>query len=388
MNYSRSEIVPGQAPKTIGSQALQVALPRVSVIITCFNYARYVSQALDSVASQTYASFDCVVVDDASTDDSGRCIEQWIHDSEDSRFRFIRNPSNRGQTACFAVGLAATSGEFVAFLDADDFWFPQFLQRHVEAHLNRSFSASVSCSDLLQIDEERRVLSGTWVGPVFEAMFEEKQVGFHPIIDSEHSMRIARGAAGLEFLESTGVKYVYPDYLEYPWTATSGMMFRRAALDLVMPEDPDELRVCTDCYMFVICHYFTGSLAIGSALGAYRRHGNNSFANNAVMGAGLACAPATITRHQKTIISTMLRHLTDHYDKFAIVFPNGDVRHLIRVLFTRALRDRIPIRDPRLRGILGGRGMLEAKSKAKLFFINRLLLRLPFRWARRLGGSK
>src|ERR1700761_7809224 len=101
MNYSRSEIVSGQAVERLGSQAPEIALPRVSVIVTCFNYARYVSQALDSVASQTYKNFDCVVVDDASTDNAGLAIERWIYERKDSRFRFIRNASNLGQTASF-----------------------------------------------------------------------------------------------------------------------------------------------------------------------------------------------------------------------------------------------------------------------------------------------
>ena len=67
MNYARSEPVSGQAAERLDSSDPQIALPRVSVIVTCFNYARYVGQALDSVAAQTYGNFDCVVVDDAST---------------------------------------------------------------------------------------------------------------------------------------------------------------------------------------------------------------------------------------------------------------------------------------------------------------------------------
>ncbi len=355
---------------------LQIALPRVSVIVTCFNYARYISDALASVASQTYDSLECVVVDDASTDDSALRIQQWIDEKRDSRFRFIHNPLNSGQTASFAAGLAATNGEFVAFLDADDFWFPEFLQRHVEAHLNRSFSASISCSDLVQVDSERRALSGTWVGPVFEAIFEERKAHPHRVIDSDHLVRIVPMAA-LELPEVTTVKYVNPSYLEYPWTATSGMMFRRSVLDLLMPSQPADLRVCTDCYLFVMSHYFTGSLAIDAALGSYRRHGSNSFASNAVTGLGLPCAPATIVRHQKTIISIMLHHLLDNYDRFSLVFSTGDVRRLIRILFTRALRDHVAVHESGLHRVLGPRRMLEARARA-------MISRLPFGWARHL----
>ena len=244
---------------------------------------------------RTFKNFDCVVVDDASTDDSGTVIERWIDERKDARFRLIRNTANSGQTTSFAVGLAATNGEFVAFLDADDFWFPEFLHRHVEAHLNRSFSASLSCSDLVQVDDEQRVLSGTWSGPQFEELLGHSVT----TIDADHSMRIDPGSGSLEFFESPKVRYIHPSYLDYPWTATSGMMFRRSALDLVMPEEANDLRINTDCYVFVICHYFTGSLAIGSALGAYRRHGYNNFADNSVVGTNLPCAAPTALRHSE-----------------------------------------------------------------------------------------
>src|SRR5271155_4617834 len=128
MRYSRPEILSGHA-STMDLPWSQIALPRVSVIVTCYNYARYVGHALDSVASQTFKNFDCVVVDDASTDDSGTVIKRWIDERKDARFRSIRNTANSGQTTSFAVGLAATNSEFVAFLDADDFWFPEFLHR-------------------------------------------------------------------------------------------------------------------------------------------------------------------------------------------------------------------------------------------------------------------
>jgi glycosyltransferase involved in cell wall biosynthesis len=375
MNYSRSEIVLRQDPLKMG--CVELALPRVSVIVTCFNYAKYIEDCLTSVAGQTYENFECVIVDDASTDDSALVIQRWIDERKDNRFRLISNSVNSGQTASFAAGLAATEGEFVAFLDADDFWFPDFLLRHVEAHLNRSFSASVSCSDLVQVDEWRRGISGTWVGPVFEAMFEDRKRDAHRAIESDHSASIVP-ATGLTFYEIGAIRYVYPSYLEYPWTATSAMMFRRSVLDLLMPKDPTALKVCTDCYVFVMSHFFTGSLLIDNALGAYRRHGTNSFASNRVVGSGLPCAPATITKHQRTIVGLMLGHLLENYDRLSSFFPGADVRRLIRILFAKTLREDIAVGEANVRKVLGARRMMEARARA-------MLLRLPFGWARRSG---
>jgi glycosyltransferase involved in cell wall biosynthesis len=367
MSYPRREIL-SEHPCKMGFPSSQIALPRVSVIVTCYNYARYVGHALNSVATQTFKNFDCVVVDDASTDDSATVIERWIDERKDARFRLIRNTTNSGQTTSFAVGLAATNGEFVAFLDADDFWFPEFLHRHVEAHLNRSFSASLSCSDLVQVDDEQRILAGTWSGPQFEQLVRHSVT----TIDADHSMRIDPGTGSLEFFESPNVRYIRSGYLDYPWTATSAMMFRRSALDLVMPKGANDLRINTDCYAFVICHYFTGSFALASALGAYRRHGYNNFANNSVVGINLPCAAPTAQWHsERKIVQAMLHHLLDHYDRFVLAFSDASVRTFVRILFRKSLRYNIAIEDPRLHSVLGTRWMLEDRVNVKASFLLR-----------------
>ena len=214
------------------------------------------------------------------------------------------------------------------------------------------------------MDDERRILSSTLSGTVFQ----ERQTR----IDIEYSARIDPSIGRVEFSESPKIQYIHPSYSEYPWTVTSGMMFRRSALDLIMPKKPDELRISTDWYVFVICQYLTGSLAINSALGAYRRHGDNNFVSNPIMGSDLPSAPSAITRHQKTVLGVMLRHLLDHYDQFKTIFAAGYVRELVRILFIKALRENLPIGDPRIRTILGARGMFKAKIKAKFFFLGQL----------------
>jgi glycosyltransferase involved in cell wall biosynthesis len=352
-------------------RAPEVGLPSVSVIVTCFNYGRYVIDALDSVITQTYQNFECVIVDDASTDDSAIRVERWLGEHQDPRFRLIRNPSNRGQTGGFAVGLSETSGEFVAFLDADDFWFPEFLQRHLEAHLNRVSFASLSGSGMVQIDEERTILAATVAWPTFQ----ERRSN----IEAEKLARIDTEAASLSFCDPPTVEYIRPAYDEILWTGTSGLVFRRSTLDLVMPKNPDELRICTDWYIFLICNYFTGSLSIGAALGAYRRHGKNNFASNPVMGLNNTSAPLAAMRHHKVVIDVMLRHLIDQYDRFATVFPVSDVRRLIRILFAKALREKISVEDPRLRNIIGIGDILRIRTRVGLSFLRPLLRVLKIR---------
>ena len=167
------------------------------------------------------------------------------------------------------------------------------------------------------------------------------------------------------------------------------MMFRRSALDLVLPKESNDLRINTDCHAFVICHYFTGSLALGSALGAYRRHGHNNFANNSVVGPTLPCAAPTAMRHSEMkIIQTMLHHLLNHYDRFVIAFSEVRVRTLVRILFRKSLRYNIAIEDPRLQSVLGTRWMLEERLKAKALSFQRTCRQkavVLFNWLVRYG---
>jgi len=99
---------------------------KVSIIIPLYNKAPYVRRALDSIAAQTFADFEAIVVDDGSTDDSAAIVENY----SDARFRLIRQ-SNAGPGAARNMGIAQARGEFIAFLDADDEWLPHYLYESV-----------------------------------------------------------------------------------------------------------------------------------------------------------------------------------------------------------------------------------------------------------------
>ena len=91
--------------------------PRVSVIVATFNYAQFLVDALDSVVKQTASDWECVVVDDGSTDNTPAIAEEWS--LEDPRIRYVRQ-KNRGPSAAYNTGLRHANGEYVQFLDADD----------------------------------------------------------------------------------------------------------------------------------------------------------------------------------------------------------------------------------------------------------------------------
>jgi len=101
---------------------------KISVVIPLYNKGKYIKRALSSVLSQTFCDFEIVVVDDGSTDKGGEIVEGIT----DSRIRLLRQ-QNSGVSAARNAGIKEAKGEWIAFLDADDEWFPDKLKLHWDA---------------------------------------------------------------------------------------------------------------------------------------------------------------------------------------------------------------------------------------------------------------
>lgn len=100
---------------------------RVSVVVTNYNYGRYLAGCLDSILNQSYPRFEIVLVDDGSTDDSDQVVARY---RDEPRLRTFRQP-NGGQARAKNAGIRQARGEFIAFLDADDRWLPEKLEKQV-----------------------------------------------------------------------------------------------------------------------------------------------------------------------------------------------------------------------------------------------------------------
>jgi len=103
-------------------------MPQVSVIIPTFNRAELLPIAIRSVLNQTFQDLEILIVDDGSSDTTPAVVKSF----DDDRIHYIRHPKPRGGAAARNTGIAHSRGEYVAFLDDDDEWYPHKLARQME----------------------------------------------------------------------------------------------------------------------------------------------------------------------------------------------------------------------------------------------------------------
>ena len=122
-------------------------MKKVSAIIPVYGAEKYVAATVQSVLDQTYKNFEVLIIDDASPDRSIEICQQFT----DPRIKIIRQ-QNRGLAGARNTGIRHAQGDYLAFLDADDLWLPEKLEKHVE-HLENSPAVGVSFSRSAFIDE-------------------------------------------------------------------------------------------------------------------------------------------------------------------------------------------------------------------------------------------
>jgi glycosyltransferase involved in cell wall biosynthesis len=106
-------------------------MPKISVVIPLYNKGFIISETLESVLAQTFTDFEIVIVNDGSTDDSFEIVSQY----SDDRIR-LYNQENKGVSKTRNAGIEYAKGELIAFLDADDFWYPNHLEELYQLYID------------------------------------------------------------------------------------------------------------------------------------------------------------------------------------------------------------------------------------------------------------
>lgn len=238
-----------------------MSCPTISVIIPCYNYAGYVGEAIDSVLAQGYPALDLVVVNDGSTDRSLEVIRRHAAGGT------VIDQENRGHVAACNAGFAASMGEIVLFLDADDLLEPTALMAVAEA----------------------------WSPTLAKIQFDLK------VIDAE-----GRGLGRRRFGHFGGdcsVERIRSEFARtgtYRWPVTSGNAYSRWFVSRVFPQ---KFQGTVDGYLNTIAPLYGDVLTLPEPLGRYRLHDRN-LSSKTRASWGLA---DTIVRRRKEI-AEMHRH--------------------------------------------------------------------------------
>lgn len=104
--------------------------PLVSIVMPCYNASKYIADSIESVLNQTYTNWELIIVDDCSKDNSRDIIQSFINN--DNRIKLICNSSPSGSPATPRnIGLENSNGEYIAFLDSDDLWVSDKLEKQL-----------------------------------------------------------------------------------------------------------------------------------------------------------------------------------------------------------------------------------------------------------------
>ena len=121
----------------------------VSVITPAYNCAEYIDECIESVLNQTYQNWEMLIVDDKSTDNTQSIVESYA--KKDHRIKLFNQEKNAGTAAARNKALESSQGRFVAFLDSDDTWKPNKLERQLEFMLENKYGFTFTSFEFMSV---------------------------------------------------------------------------------------------------------------------------------------------------------------------------------------------------------------------------------------------
>lgn len=209
--------------------------PVVSIVINNYNYGRFLQECIDSALRQTYTRSEVIVVDDGSTDNSREIIASY----RDRVLPVLKE--NGGQASAFNAGFAASRGEIVIFLDADDLLLPEAAERVARAWRPRLAKAQYKLRiiDAFGRSQERLIPSGP--------------------------------------MPSGDIRNLVLSSVVHNGPPTSGNAFSRRVLDQILPIPEREWRISADGYLLSLSPFLGSVASLHEVLGLYRVHDSNNY---------------------------------------------------------------------------------------------------------------
>lgn len=212
----------------------------VSIIMPSYNTAKYIAESIKSVQAQTYKNWELLIVDDCSSDDTDDVVQPFL---SDERIKYLKNEKNSGAALTRNKALREAKGKWIAFLDSDDLWHPNKLEKQIEFMVKNDFKFSYT-------DYKIR-LNGVWLPYVY----------YGPDVVTEFKMK------------------------NYCYFSTITVMYDRNSIGLIQIEDIKKnndyamwLKIIkkSPCYRLPLClAYYVkheGSISSGSKLKLVKHH--------------------------------------------------------------------------------------------------------------------
>lgn len=248
------------ATNTIHSQPL----PLVSILINNYNYAKFLKEAINSALNQTYTNVEVIVVDDGSTDNSQEIITSY----GDKIIAVLKE--NGGQASAFNAGIAASKGEIICFLDADDVFFPDKVSQIVNffAQVTLENPDVTIFNSLEAIDENSSFLDIN-----INSTCELSDLSYQRAVNKSQNQILTKISSPDEVYQHAS-KYRYVPYLASP---TTGLAITRSLAEQIFPLPSEGIRTSADDFLVKAAALLGNIYSTDCILSRYRIHGNNNW---------------------------------------------------------------------------------------------------------------
>ena len=227
--------------------------PLVSVVIPCFNSARYLAQAVESVLEQTYQNIELVLVDDCSIDNTVELIEGYI--KKDSRVRLVRRNKRGGRPAITKnTGLQHIRGEYVCFLDHDDYYHPSKIELLLECFIDHP-ECVAAFHDVDLVDSK--------------GGFINRYLDHFPVDASEYLVPVG------EFAYLCDKNFYAFQSVRYAAIHTISVMIAINRIDRDSINFDTQYKVCDDTDLWIRLGLKGAMIYLHKPLANYRQHGTN-----------------------------------------------------------------------------------------------------------------